>query len=154
MFLPVQMLYSEVIFIKMSFPNHLLRRLVAPLQFAKETVLLQAVCPGTSCWNNTEISRLFSVCSKKMNSADSSEHVLVAVSESKAFIQRCMEKAGATSEHSQQMAEVLVMGDHRGHFSHGLNRLGAVYLIQKHVPIYFLISFLRDVCQRYPIRDL
>ncbi|OQV16970.1 Malate/(S)-sulfolactate dehydrogenase [Hypsibius exemplaris] len=62
---------------------------------------------------------------RRMSSTDSADYkpVLVSVPEAKAFIKRCMEKAGASAEHSQQMADVLVMADHRGHYSHGLNRL-------------------------------
>lgn len=52
------------------------------------------------------------------------EKVIVPVEEVTAFMQRCMEKVGTNPEHARQLAEVLVMGDLRGHFSHGLNRLG------------------------------
>lgn len=36
----------------------------------------------------------------------------------------CMMKAGAAEDHARQLADVLVEGDIRGHYSHGLNRLG------------------------------
>uniref|UniRef100_A0A8C4Q6Z6 Malate dehydrogenase n=1 Tax=Eptatretus burgeri TaxID=7764 RepID=A0A8C4Q6Z6_EPTBU len=39
------------------------------------------------------------------------------------FIQQCMEAAGSNTAHAKALAEVLVEGDYRGHFSHGLNRL-------------------------------
>ena len=73
-----------------------------------------------------QFHRLASTQTRKMSSGDDAAHppVVVALEDAKAFIQRCMNKAGATAEHSRQMAEVLIMADHRGHFSHGLNRLG------------------------------
>jgi len=49
--------------------------------------------------------------------------VLVAIPEVKSFIERCMVAAGTKPEHGQALAEVLLAADHRGHFSHGLNRL-------------------------------
>ncbi|XP_055344795.1 uncharacterized oxidoreductase YjmC-like [Paramacrobiotus metropolitanus] len=49
--------------------------------------------------------------------------IVVPSAEATSFIQRCMEKVGTHPEHARQLADVLVMGDHRGHFSHGLNRL-------------------------------
>ena len=42
----------------------------------------------------------------------------------KRFIKECITAAGATTAHATDMADVLVTADHRGHFSHGLNRLG------------------------------
>lgn len=35
-----------------------------------------------------------------------------------------MIKAGASKDHAEQLADVLVAADLRGHYSHGLNRLG------------------------------
>ncbi|CAD6192572.1 unnamed protein product [Caenorhabditis auriculariae] len=39
------------------------------------------------------------------------------------FMVTCMTKAGASELHARQLADVLVEGDVRGHYSHGLNRL-------------------------------
>ncbi|VDO53250.1 unnamed protein product [Onchocerca flexuosa] len=36
----------------------------------------------------------------------------------------CMVKAGTSKSHAQQLADVLIEADMRGHYSHGLNRLG------------------------------
>ncbi|TPP67501.1 malate dehydrogenase [Fasciola gigantica] len=41
------------------------------------------------------------------------------------FCARCVEKVGISSEHSRVLGEVLVAGDYRGHYSHGINRLGS-----------------------------
>ncbi|XP_041054076.1 uncharacterized oxidoreductase YjmC-like isoform X1 [Carcharodon carcharias] len=48
---------------------------------------------------------------------------LVARSEMHQFIECCMKAAGAKSGHALALADVLVEGDYRGHYSHGLNRL-------------------------------
>ena len=44
--------------------------------------------------------------------------------EVRSFAQSCLIRAGATEEHAASLAELLVAADTRGHFSHGLNRLG------------------------------
>jgi len=48
----------------------------------------------------------------------------IPVHMAKRFIKECITAAGASAVHAADMADVLVMADHRGHFSHGLNRLG------------------------------
>ena len=40
------------------------------------------------------------------------------------FCERCLTRAGADARHSASLSELLVAADTRGHFSHGLNRLG------------------------------
>jgi len=50
--------------------------------------------------------------------------ILVAKSEVTAFIERCMVAAGTKPAHAKALADNLTMADYRGHFSHGLNRLG------------------------------
>jgi len=42
----------------------------------------------------------------------------------KSFIINCIKNAGGSEVHGKDLAEVLVAADYRGHFSHGLNRLG------------------------------
>ncbi|KAJ7358778.1 hypothetical protein OS493_021557 [Desmophyllum pertusum] len=51
------------------------------------------------------------------------EHKCVAVEEVESFVERCMRAVGTPSQHCRALAQVLVAGDVRGHFSHGLNRL-------------------------------
>lgn len=48
---------------------------------------------------------------------------LVAQSEVLAFIESCMLTVGTSPSHARSLANVLVDGDQRGHYSHGLNRL-------------------------------
>ncbi|XP_059507859.1 uncharacterized oxidoreductase YjmC-like isoform X4 [Stegostoma tigrinum] len=52
---------------------------------------------------------------------------LVSRSDVHQFIERCMKAVGAQSSHGSALAKVLVEGDYRGHYSHGLNRLD-IYL--------------------------
>lgn len=58
--------------------------------------------------------------------ATSSTHhdgIVVPKAEMQSFIVRCMTKVGAEKSHAEALADVLVTGDYRGHFSHGMNRL-------------------------------
>lgn len=59
---------------------------------------------------------------------------LVTVDDVKLFVCESMEAVGAKPAHSLALAEVLVLADQRGHYSHGLNRLGLyaeVYFVDK-----------------------
>lgn len=42
------------------------------------------------------------------------------------FVVRCMEAVGTNTEHADVLADLLVAADTRGHYSHGLNRLGKI----------------------------
>lgn len=57
-----------------------------------------------------------------MSSGDAS-YLVVPVPEVHAFVVRCMVKAGASDHHATALADLLTAADHRGHYSHGLNRL-------------------------------
>lgn len=35
-----------------------------------------------------------------------------------------MQAVGGPTDHSNQLADILITSDYRGHYSHGLNRLG------------------------------
>ncbi|XP_008282211.1 uncharacterized protein LOC103358850 [Stegastes partitus] len=48
---------------------------------------------------------------------------LISQMEVQGFIERCMKAVGTQPHHARSLAEVLVEGDHRGHYSHGLNRM-------------------------------
>jgi LDH2 family malate/lactate/ureidoglycolate dehydrogenase len=52
------------------------------------------------------------------------DRVVVSEEDARNFIKRCLGKTGVDSSHADALADVLVTGDYRGHFSHGLNRLG------------------------------
>ena len=47
------------------------------------------------------------------------------------FMVRSMLAAGAIEAHAKSLASCLIAGDYRGHFSHGLNRLGTFLLYFK-----------------------
>ena len=49
---------------------------------------------------------------------------LVAADEITDFVQRCMEAVVAAGPHAASLAHVLLTADTRGHYSHGLNKLG------------------------------
>ncbi|XP_064624718.1 uncharacterized oxidoreductase YjmC-like [Lineus longissimus] len=49
--------------------------------------------------------------------------ILVAKDEAEKYVERCMTSVGTKPEHAKSLAEVLITGDYRSHFSHGLNRL-------------------------------
>ncbi|XP_056137622.1 (2R)-3-sulfolactate dehydrogenase (NADP(+))-like [Lampris incognitus] len=48
---------------------------------------------------------------------------LISQKEVQTFIERCMTAVGTQPHHARSLAEVLVEGDRRGHYSHGLNRM-------------------------------
>jgi LDH2 family malate/lactate/ureidoglycolate dehydrogenase len=50
--------------------------------------------------------------------------MVVPVEEISRFVKEVMIAVGTEQEHAEQMADLLVAADCRGHFSHGLNRLG------------------------------
>jgi hypothetical protein len=64
--------------------------------------------------------------SRRQASQDAPGSVLVAIPEITAFIERCMVAAGTKPTHAKALADNLTTADYRGHFSHGLNRLGNV----------------------------
>lgn len=49
---------------------------------------------------------------------------LVSIEETKRFVTDCLKAVGTEQENALAMAELLAEADKRGHFSHGLNRLG------------------------------
>lgn len=55
---------------------------------------------------------------------------IVPVEESRRFILECLVAVGTPKEHAKAMADLLVEADHRGHYSHGMNRLGKTTIPQ------------------------
>jgi hypothetical protein len=51
-------------------------------------------------------------------------NMVVPVHEVQRFMLQAMVAVGTVRQHAQQLADVLVAADYRGHCSHGLNRLG------------------------------
>lgn len=48
----------------------------------------------------------------------------IPINVARRFVQDCIVAAGGSAAHAADMADLLVTADHRGHFSHGMNRLG------------------------------
>lgn len=67
-----------------------------------------------------DVARFYATESKSGNNG----HYLVTKSEMEEFMFKCMIKSGAKIEHARSLASCLILADYRGHFSHGLNRLG------------------------------
>ncbi|CAK8696629.1 unnamed protein product [Clavelina lepadiformis] len=55
--------------------------------------------------------------------ASTRDLVYIPISRAKSLVQNCLKAVGAKESHAEDLADVLVAGDHRGHYSHGLNRL-------------------------------
>ena len=72
-------------------------------------------------------SKLKSIGSRNYSTEDGG--IIVPVSEVTSFIERCMTTAGTRPAHAKTLADNLTAADHRGHFSHGLNRLGRLYIL-------------------------
>ena len=60
------------------------------------------------------------------NASDNVEGYVVPRAEVKSFIERCMVSVGTRRSHAEALADNLACADYRGHFSHGLNRIGEV----------------------------
>jgi LDH2 family malate/lactate/ureidoglycolate dehydrogenase len=77
-----------------------------------------------------------------------SEGSIVPLHEFHAFVVRCMKAVGISEEHGSSLADLLVSADYRGHYSHGLNRLGEFcisntykqkLLLYRYKPFYFAV---------------
>lgn len=53
---------------------------------------------------------------------------IVPRGEVKRFIVDCMSSVKTSLEHAEKLADNLCAADYRGHYSHGLNRLGRSYI--------------------------
>lgn len=69
--------------------------------------------------SNRSNNRLF--CS---SSTSETKGTVISPDEVRRFIIDCMVKVGTPTENASQLASVLAEADQRGHYSHGLNRLG------------------------------
>ncbi|XP_075151446.1 putative oxidoreductase YjmC isoform X2 [Haematobia irritans] len=60
---------------------------------------------------------------KRRMSSPANKSPLVPVQESRRFMIDCFMAVNVPRDHAEQMADLLVAADYRGHFSHGMNRL-------------------------------
>lgn len=56
------------------------------------------------------------------------DQFIIQVEDAKTFVRESMEAVGTKTTHAQALADLLVLADQRGHYSHGLNRLGKTNL--------------------------
>ena len=61
---------------------------------------------------------------RRISDSASSAWGVVSNGEVKRFIEDCMTSVGTRRDHAESLADNLVTADYRGHYSHGLNRLG------------------------------
>lgn len=64
------------------------------------------------------------------------------------FVVRSMEAVGLKPEKGSVLADLLVSADYRGHYSHGLNRLGNLSIL-----IYNIVYSIRFRNMTWPIKE-
>jgi len=55
---------------------------------------------------------------------EKADYCIVEKNEMEKFIENCMLAVNCKASHAKLLASCLIAADYRGHFSHGLNRLG------------------------------
>lgn len=65
--------------------------------------------------------------------------IIVPKNNVKQFITNVMLKLGVTGAHAESLADVLLAGDYRGHYSHGINRIGTK--LNKKLGKFFILFF-------------
>ncbi|XP_069760633.1 uncharacterized oxidoreductase YjmC-like [Narcine bancroftii] len=70
-----------------------------------------------------QVQRGYRMSTSPRDGVWSSTRYLVSRPDLHQFIESCMNAVGAKSSHTLALADELVEGDYRGHYSHGLNRL-------------------------------
>jgi hypothetical protein len=90
--------------------------------------LLMAVRLHNLRYFKPQWNRNYNICNQ---SHESSTVKLVYIADITRFIVDAFRKVGTQDNHALQMARMLVTADLKGHFSHGLNRLGKfVYIYE------------------------
>ena len=77
-------------------------------------------------WSNSGRKLFLSNSRLSLSRSQSSQaqpRYLIDKDEMHNFMLRCMLAAGSKQHHAESLASCLIAADHRGHFSHGLNRL-------------------------------
>uniref|UniRef100_A0A0K0F4C4 Malate dehydrogenase n=1 Tax=Strongyloides venezuelensis TaxID=75913 RepID=A0A0K0F4C4_STRVS len=69
----------------------------------------------------SKLSSLERILQTKRN--DFKDYQVSPIEDVKRYIIDCMKVVGTDSDHGKKLADVLVKGDNRGHYSHGINRL-------------------------------
>ena len=68
------------------------------------------------------------------------ELFLVTPKEVKRFVTECMVAVGAAAKHGEILADTLLVADRRGHYSHGLNRLGQFINLEVQLKVQLRIT--------------
>lgn len=58
------------------------------------------------------------------NFSNAANEIVVPVSQVKRFVEQCSATVGIKHSHAQKIADCMIEADLRGHYSHGLNRIG------------------------------
>ncbi|CEF64785.1 Malate/L-lactate dehydrogenase family-containing protein [Strongyloides ratti] len=75
-------------------------------------------------YKNTVASKLVSLETiLKTKKLDFKDYQVSPIKDVKRYIVDCMKSVGTDTDHAKMLADVLVKGDNRGHYSHGINRL-------------------------------
>lgn len=82
-----------------------------------------STCLRNNLGNGSVIAAAFKRFSTNVNGENES---IIAIEEMHRFMKDCMLAVGCTETDANQLAATLVHADHRGHYSHGLNRLGNI----------------------------
>uniref|UniRef100_A0AC35U440 [Histone H3]-lysine(27) N-trimethyltransferase n=1 Tax=Rhabditophanes sp. KR3021 TaxID=114890 RepID=A0AC35U440_9BILA len=73
--------------------------------------------------NFSSLTMSSTVASLEKKKIDYAAYEIVEKDEVIRFVVDCMKAVGTNPEHASMLARVLVLGDNRGHYSHGINRL-------------------------------
>lgn len=77
---------------------------------------------ANNCFTVTFLKHSFSTTT--MSQSGNPESYIIKVDDAKKFVKESMVAVGTKDSHAQALAELLVLADQRGHYSHGVNRLG------------------------------
>ena len=80
-----------------------------------------------------------------MSNHQTDSYFSVCNNEIEEFMERCMIEAGATPLHAKALASCLTAADYRGHYSHGLNRLGIYFYTRKNKILFFKHMILKNI---------
>ena len=76
--------------------------------------------------------------------AQKDTHFITSLDEMESFMERCMLAVGSKPSHAKMLASCLIAADYRGHFSHGLNRLGIHFNNNNWFGIDFNLNLSKD----------
>jgi Malate/L-lactate dehydrogenase len=85
--------------------------------------------PSATPFNSIASRRTISTTSTRRSAHDEDQlSQPISLTEIRRFMIDSMTKVGTSEPHAADLADVLIAADYRGHFSHGLNRLGTPHV--------------------------